>query len=102
MYHVLDCNPQHITIPLLKELFTVIPLMAAEAAACKLLSGGLPWCDLLCMPLTCLIHPPTSDDVHDFERKMTKRCGGDFNRNLATAFPVMSRTSKRDIHCDCR
>lgn len=102
MYHVLDSNPQHITTSLLKEFFTVIPLMAADAVACKLLPGGLPWPDLLCMPLTCLIRPPSSDDIHQFERKMTSRCGGDFNRNLASACPVISRTSKRDIHCDCR
>jgi hypothetical protein len=102
MYHLLDQNPQHITTSLLKEYLTVLPLMAVEAAASKLLCGRLPWSDLICLPFTRLIHPPSADDVTLFEQKMSKRCGLDFNRKLALAFPMTGKMSKRDIHCECR
>jgi hypothetical protein len=54
------------------------------------------------MPLTSLIRAPTLDEAREFELKMTKRCGGDFNRNLVLCFPIAGEMSKRDICCRCR
>ena len=107
LYHILECNPQHITHILLKEYLLVVPFMAVDAEATKLASGKsrdrLPWAELLCMPLTCLIRAPTSDEAAEFEQKMGKRCGGDFNRNLAVAsFVTPKPMSKSDVHCSCR
>ncbi len=80
----------------------MLPLAAVEAAAFHHYSHRLPWADLLCMPLTCLIQAPTANEVHEFERKMSKRCGGDFNRNLAVVCPSLPAVSKRGIECICR
>ena len=102
LYHILDCNPHHITIALLKEYLTILPLIAVEASASNSLPNRLPWADVICMPLTSLIRAPTLDEAREFELKMTKRCGGDFNRNLALCFPIAGEMSKRDIYCRCR
>ncbi len=87
---------------LLKEYLNVLPLAAVETAAVHHFSSRLPWADLLCLPLTTLIQAPSAVQTHEFERKMSKRCGGDFNRNLAGIFPAQGKASKKDIFCECR
>jgi hypothetical protein len=100
--HILECNPQHITVSLLKEYLNVLPLAAVEVAAVHHFSARLPRADLLCLPLTTLIQAPSAVQTHEFERKMLKRCGGDFNRNLAGIFPAQGKASKKNIFCECR
>ena len=87
---------------LLKEYLNVLPLAAVEAAAVHHFSARLPWADVLCLPLTTLIQAPSAVQTHEFERKMLKRCGGDFNRNLAGIFPAQGKASKKNIFCECR
>jgi hypothetical protein len=99
--HILENNPQHITINLLKEYFTVLPFMATDCAAFHHYSCRLPWADSLCMPFTLLIQAPAMADAQEFERRMANRCGGDFNRNLALVTPPPERRSKKGIECLC-